>query len=74
MPIQAFIPYLLCVCATVTIEMAIKLSDNFFFNSEVTLTSKFQGQMVNSLCPKNAWPDLHKTKSSVNKFVDLFHI
>ena len=30
--------------------------------------------MINNLCLKNAWPDLHETKSSVNKLVGLFHI
>ena len=40
----------------------------------MTLTSKFQGQIINCLCLKNAWPDLHETKGSVNRFVDLFHI
>ena len=74
MPIHAFIPYLLCVSATVTIKMATKVCYTFFLNSAVTLTSKFQGQMINSLCLKNAWPDLHETKSSANKLVDLFHI
>ena len=67
MPIHAFIPYLLSVCATITIKMATKLSDQFFLNSAVTLTSKFQAQMINCLFLKNAWPDLHETKSSVNK-------
>ena len=74
MLIHAFIPYLLSVRATITIKMATKLSDHFFFNSAVSLTSKFQGPMINCLCLKDAWPDLHETKSSVNKFVDLFHI
>ena len=74
MPIHAFIPYLLSVCATITIKMVTKLSDHLFLNSAVTLTSKSQGQMINCPCLKNAWPDLHETKSSANKFVDLFHI
>ena len=30
--------------------------------------------MINCLCLKNAWPDLHETKSSVNELVDLFRI
>ena len=74
MLIHACMPYLLSVCATITIKMATKLSDHFFLNSAVTLTSKFQSQMINCLCLKDAWPDLHETKSSVNNFVDLFHI
>ena len=37
---------------------------NFIFlNSAVTLTSKFQGQMINCLCFKKTWPDLHETKA-----------
>ena len=36
---------LLSVCATITIKMATKLSDQFFLNLAVTLISKFQGQM-----------------------------
>ena len=71
MTIHAYIPYLLSVCV---IKMATQLSDQFFLNSAVTLTSKFQDQMINCLCLKNAWTDLHETKSSVNKLVDLFHI
>ena len=39
----------------------------------MTLTSKSQGQMINCLCLKNAWPDLHEAKSSVNELVDVFH-
>ena len=74
MLILAFIPYLLSVCATITIKLATKLSDHFYLNSAVTMTSKFQGQMICCLCLKDAWPDLHETKSSVNKFVDLLHI
>ena len=35
----------------------------FFRNSAVTLTSKFQGQMINCLCLKNAGPDLHETNA-----------
>ena len=35
----------------------------FFFNLAVTLTSKFQGQIINCLCLKNAWPNLHETKA-----------
>ena len=54
--------------------MATKLSNQFFLNSAVTLTSKFQAQMIDCLCLKNAWPDLHETKSSVNKLFDLFHM
>ena len=30
MPIHAFIPYSLSVCATINIKMATKLSDQFF--------------------------------------------
>ena len=74
MLIHAFILYSLSVCATITMKMATKLIDQIFLNSAVTLTSKFQGQMINCLCLKDAWSDLHETKSSVNKFVDLFHI
>ena len=29
----------------------------------MTLTSKFSGQMINCLCLKNGWPDLHETKA-----------
>ena len=64
MPIHEFIPYLLSVCATITIKMATKLGDNFYFlNSAVTLTSKVQGQMINCLCLQNALPYLHETKA-----------
>ena len=58
-----FIPYLLYVCATITIKMASRLTDKVFLNSAVTLTSKFQGQMINCLCLRNAGPDLHETKA-----------
>ena len=51
------------VCATITIKMATKLSDQCYLNPAVTLTSKFEGQMINCLCLKNAWPDLHETKT-----------
>ena len=54
--------------------MATKLSNQFFLNSAVTLTSKFQAQMIDCLCLKNAWPDLHETKGSVNKLFDFFHM
>ena len=54
------------------LKMSTKLSDKFPLNSAVTYTAKFQGQMINCLRLKDAWPDLHETKSSVNKFVDLF--
>ena len=64
---------IVCLCQNYH-EMATKLSDQFFMNSAVTLTSKFQGRMINCQSLKDAWPDLHETKSSVNKFVDLFHI
>ena len=77
MLIHVFIPYLPSVCATITIKMATKFSlmaTQFSLISAVTLTAKFQGQMINCLCLKDEWPDLHETKSSVNKFVDLFHI
>ena len=43
-------------------------------NSALTLTWKFQGQIIYCLCLKNAWHDLHETKSSVNRLVDLFYI
>ena len=59
MAIHAFIPYLLSACATLTVKMDTKLNDNIFS----TLTSKFQGQMVNRQCLKNAWPNLHETKA-----------
>ena len=64
--------FIVCLCQNHH-EMMTKLSDHFFY-SAVTLTSKFQGQMINCLCLKVAWPDLYETKSSVNRFVDLFHI
>ena len=35
--------------ATIAIKMAIKLTDTYHLNTVVTLTSKFQGQMIN-LC------------------------
>ena len=63
MPIHAFIPYLLSVCTTITVKLDTELNDKFFLNSAVTLTSNFQGQMVNSLCLKNAWHNLHETKT-----------
>ena len=63
MPMQIFIPYLLSVCATITIKMATRLTDKLFLTSAVTLTSQVQRQMINCLCLKNAGPDLHETKA-----------
>ena len=62
MHIHAFITYLLSVCAKITIKMTTKLSDSFFLNSAVTLTLKFQSQMIHCLCRKDACPDMHETK------------
>ena len=42
------------VCATITTEMATKFTDKFSSNSVVTLALKFQGQMLNYRCLKNA--------------------
>ena len=40
----------------------------------MTLTSKFQGQMVNSVCLKNAWPSLHETKTVwINWLIHLIY-
>ena len=36
--------------ATIDIKMATKFTDTYYLNSAVTLTSKFQGQMINCLC------------------------
>ena len=60
---HTFIPYSLSVCATITIKMASRLTDKVFLNSAVTLTSKFQGQMINCLCLRNAGTNLHETKA-----------
>ena len=43
--------------------MASRLTDKVFFNSVVTLTSKFQSQMIHCLCLKYTGPDLHETKA-----------
>ena len=74
MPKHAFLPYLLSVCATITIKVATNLTDKFFMHSAVTLTWKFQGQIITCICLKNAWPDFARNKSNVNKLVGLFHI
>ena len=42
-------------------------------NSEVTLTSKFQGQMISWLSLKKCMVRFARNKSSLNKLLDLFH-
>ena len=51
------------VCATITINMATKFTDIFFLNFAVTLTSTFQGQVINCLCLYNSSPYLHETEA-----------
>ena len=41
-------------------------------NSAVTLTSKFQGQMINCLCLKNAWSHLQGTKAMWINWLSCF--
>ena len=64
--------HIYCACARITIKVANELTDKFFLNSAVTLTSKFQSQMINCLCFTNAWPDMHEIKAMLINWLIYF--